>query len=54
MPPYKRYASKKQERWAHTPSGLAALGFDDVAGKDRASKGRKLPVRTPKPGKKNR
>jgi hypothetical protein len=43
MPPYKPYASKKQEAWAHTASGLHNLGAEDVAGKDSASKGRKLP-----------
>jgi hypothetical protein len=48
MPPFKKYTSKKQEAWAHTESGLEALGFEDVKGKDKASKGAKLPTRSPK------
>jgi hypothetical protein len=43
MPPYKKYASRKQEAWAHTASGLHALGVTEVKGKDAASKGKKLP-----------
>lgn len=43
MPPYKKYVSDKQRRWAHTASGVAALGKEDVEGKDQASKGLKLP-----------
>lgn len=46
------YKSQAQERWAHTPAGLKALGG---AGKvkewDSASKGLKLPARkAPSPG----
>jgi hypothetical protein len=40
MPPY---SSIRQERWAHSPSGEKALGADEVAEFDRASKGKKLP-----------
>ena len=46
MPPYKPYTSQKQEAWAHTPTGRAKLGADDVAGKDKASKGLRLPKRS--------
>lgn len=45
MPPFKQYDSLAQERWAHTPSGVAALGQEDVDGKDAASKGLRLPPR---------
>ncbi len=48
MPPYKKYASRKEEAWAHTASGLHALGVSEVQGKDAASKGAKLPRRSPK------
>jgi hypothetical protein len=43
MPPFKPYVSDKQRRWAHTASGVAALGKEDVEGKDQSSKGLKLP-----------
>lgn len=43
MPPFKPYVSRQQEKWAHTPSGIAALGREDVAGKDKKSKGADLP-----------
>jgi hypothetical protein len=46
MPPYKPYVSDKQRRWAHTTSGVAALGEQDVRGKDESSKGLKLPKRS--------
>jgi hypothetical protein len=46
MPPFKPYVSDKQRRWAHTASGVAALGEEDVRGKDRWSKGLKLPKRS--------
>lgn len=46
MPPYKAYVSDKQRRWAHTASGVAALGEADVKGKDKSSKGMKLPERS--------
>lgn len=40
------YVSKKQQAWAHTPSGVKALGgTKKVAEWDAASKGKKLPVR---------
>lgn len=48
MPPYKPYTSRKQEAWAHTASGLHNLGVSEVQGKDKASKGRKLPKRSKK------
>lgn len=46
MPPYKPYVSDKQRRWAHTATGVAALGEADVRGKDQSSKGLKLPKRS--------
>ena len=46
LPPYKPYVSDKQRRWAHTASGVAALGEEDVKGKDQSSKGLKLPTRS--------
>jgi hypothetical protein len=46
MPPYKPYVSDRQRRWAHTASGVAALGEADVKGKDQSSKGKKLPERS--------
>lgn len=46
MPPYKPYVSDKQRRWAHTASGVKALGEEDVRGKDKSSKGLKLPERS--------
>jgi hypothetical protein len=46
MPPYKPYASDAQRRWAHTPSGMKALGAEDVHGKDESTKGVKLPEHT--------
>ena len=46
MPPYKPYVSSKQRAWAHTASGVAALGEEDVKGKDQSSKGLKLPKRS--------
>lgn len=42
MMPYK---SEAQRRWAHTPSGMKALGKSKVKEFDRASKGLKLPER---------
>lgn len=48
MPPYKPYASDQQRKWAHTPSGIEALGPADVKGKDRTSKGMKLPKKVKK------
>ena len=50
------FASQAQRRWAHTPSGLQALGGPaKVAEWDRASKGLKLPPRVPAAApKKNR
>ena len=43
MPPYRKYVSDAQRRWAHTRTGRKALGDADVAGKDHASKGLDLP-----------
>ncbi len=40
------YKSKRQERWAHTPTGTKALGGKaKVSEWDSASKGAKLPER---------
>lgn len=44
--PVKPYTSRKQRAWAHTTTGEAALGSADVAAKDKASKGMKLPLRS--------
>jgi hypothetical protein len=46
MPPYKPYVSDAQRRWAHAPSGMKALGAEDVHGKDESTKGAKLPEQT--------
>jgi hypothetical protein len=46
MPPFKPYVSDKQRRWAHTASGVKALGEEDVKGKDQSSKGLSLPKRS--------
>ncbi len=38
------YKSKAQEKWAHTPSGVQALGgLKKVKEWDKESKGKKLP-----------
>lgn len=37
------YKSLKQERWAHSPAGVKALGKGKVAEFDQASKGLPLP-----------
>lgn len=37
------YKSLLQERWAHTKSGMEALGAEKVKEFDQASKGMKLP-----------
>jgi hypothetical protein len=48
------YVSRKQQAWAHTDTGIKALGGPDkVAEWDKASKGKKLPERV-KPKRKNR
>jgi hypothetical protein len=39
------YASKKQERFAHTEAGMKKMGAATVAEFDKASKGKKLPAR---------
>lgn len=39
------YTSKAQERWAHTQSGIKALGKAGVKEFDSASKGKRLPER---------
>lgn len=44
------YKSQAQERWAHTEAGMKALGGPEkVAEWDAATKGAKLPERTPAP-----
>lgn len=43
-----KYASVKQERWANTPEGKKALGAKEVAKRNEASKGKKLPMRAKK------
>jgi hypothetical protein len=43
MPPYKQYVSGAQRRWAHTASGIDALGKEEVEGKDQSSKGQHPP-----------
>ena len=43
------YKSLKQERWAHSPTGLAKLGKAKVAEFDQASKGLTLPNKAKKP-----
>lgn len=39
------YKSSAQRRWAHSPSGIEALGKKGVKEWDRASEGKKLPER---------
>jgi len=39
------YLSDAQRRWAHSPSGVKALGPSKVKEYDKASKGKKLPER---------
>lgn len=46
------YASKAQERWAHTKTGMKKLGAKTVKEFDAASKGKKLPARSKKMKKK--
>lgn len=43
MPPYKKYVSKKQMRWANSPTGRKKLGAKDVKGKNTATAGDFLP-----------
>jgi hypothetical protein len=46
------YKSKQQEKWAHTPEGIKALGgAKKVAEWDKASKGKNLPKQAPAKGK---
>lgn len=48
------YKSNSQRRWAHTRSGIKALGGKaKVAEWDAASKGKKLPEKVKKPKKKS-
>lgn len=59
MPPYQKYVSDAQRRWAHTATGRKALGDQDVTGKDKASKGLDLPdhvsdARRPPPRKRHK
>ena len=53
MPPYKRYASSAQEKWANSPEGVKSLGRAEVDGRNAASKGKKLPEHV-KPAKKGK
>lgn len=46
MPPYKKWASKKQAAWGHSATGRRELGASDVKGKDRATDFSRLPVRS--------
>lgn len=46
MPPFKKWASKKQQRWGHTPTGRRELGDADVKGKDRVTDVSRLPMRS--------
>jgi hypothetical protein len=39
------YASDRQRRWAHSPTGVKALGKAKVKEFDNATKGKKLPER---------
>jgi len=44
------FKSIKQERWGHTKDGMEALGGPaKVAEWDKATKGKKLPLRVKKP-----
>lgn len=46
MPPFKPYASDAQRRFFHTDTAKAkGIKAEDVAGKDRSSKGMHLPKR---------
>ena len=47
------YASDQQRKWAHTKSGMEALGAKKVAEFDRASKGKDLPKKVRKEGEGN-
>lgn len=43
------YKSKQQQKWAHTPAGIKALGGKkNVAEWDRATKGKTLPNKVSK------
>lgn len=42
------YASEAQMRWAHTKAGMMAMGPQEVATRDKASKGKKLPAKVVK------
>ena len=43
------YKSRAQEKWAHTPEGVKALGGDSAVKEwDAASKGKTLPERVTK------
>lgn len=47
------YKSEAQRRWAHTPAGKKALGgAKKLSEWDKSTKGRKLPERSRKNGKK--
>ena len=42
------YKSQSQRRWAHTKTGMKALGKSKVDEYDKASKGKKLPEKIKK------
>lgn len=42
------YKSLAQEKWAHTPAGVKALGKKKIAEYDKATKGKKLPKKVKK------
>jgi hypothetical protein len=42
------YKSLAQERWAHSPSGIKALGKKGVKEWDAATKGKRLPEKVKK------
>lgn len=45
MPPYKPYASRAQEKKLNAMAGRGEISQEEVNGKNRASKGMKLPQR---------
>ena len=51
MPIGKGYDSDAQRRWAHTKTGISALGKASVSTRDKESKGKNLPEKAkPKKG----
>ncbi|MDE2102727.1 MAG: hypothetical protein KGL39_36115 [Patescibacteria group bacterium] len=53
MPPYRRWTSKKQERWGNSV-GKSKMSAADIAGKNRATKGHYLPESATKKKKRRR